>query len=367
MPVSGTDASLKIPVTSASSNVARRIAPSVVELAVGAGLLVATFGFELSAPSGSGFHFGYGSVVGFSAAALLLVLAVVRLRPPRFDRNRLFIRLVPITACLAYLVIVVLPWWDVLPRRLQAQSLARFSPPSWLTVAGALLAIHLLASWARRIANASGSADRLVLLPLALLVLAALDLIRLAVPSAEAEETRAEIRALEADGTTHVYPIELKPDLCRLPDEDETALVDAIIDVPESTTSFELLLDGKPVSSFHVGDDPGPPAKNLELKTEQSKERGAAAPDDVTPWKLSWEGTAGSERGIAEDNRSYVVQASIDEGNTWTTLAVGAKRNTLDVDPTNFAGADHVRFRVLTTNGVSYSEATTDDLVLEEV
>jgi hypothetical protein len=26
-----------------------------------------------------------------------------------------------------------------------------------------------------------------------------------------------------------------------------------------------------------------------------------------------------------------------------------------------------VRFRVLTTNGVSYSEASTDDLVLEEV
>jgi hypothetical protein len=157
----------------------RRLAPPVVELAFGTGLLVATLGFELAAPNGSGFHFGYGSIVGFSAAALLLVLALVRLRPPRFDRNRLFIRLVPITACLAYLVIVVLPWWDVLPRRLQAQSLARFSPLSWLTVAGALLAIHLLASWARRIANVSEDADRLVLLPLALLALAALDLIRL--------------------------------------------------------------------------------------------------------------------------------------------------------------------------------------------
>jgi len=73
----------------------------------------------------------------------------------------------------------VVPWWDVLPRRLQSQSLAHFAPISWLTVAGALLAIHLLGSWARRIARPSQSADRLVLLPLALLAIAALDLIRL--------------------------------------------------------------------------------------------------------------------------------------------------------------------------------------------
>src|SRR5436190_6660643 len=152
-----------------------------------------------------------------------------------------------------------------------------------------------------------------------------------AIPSAEAEETRAEINAVEGDGTTHVFPIELKPDLCRLPDEDETALVDAIIDVPESTMSFELLLDGKSLSRFHVGDNPGPPAKNLELKTEQPPERGAEASSEAAPWRLTWEGVAGAERGIAEDNRSYIVQASIDEGNTWTTLAVGAKRNTFDV------------------------------------
>jgi hypothetical protein len=33
----------------------------------------------------------------------------------------------------------------------------------------------------------------------------------------------------------------------------------------------------------------------------------------------------------------------------------------------DFADADHVRFRVLTTNGVSYSESSTDHLVLEQV
>lgn len=70
----------------------RRLAASVVELTVGIGLLVATLGFGLAASGGSGFHFGYGSIVGFGAAALLLILALVRLRLPRFDRNRLLVR-----------------------------------------------------------------------------------------------------------------------------------------------------------------------------------------------------------------------------------------------------------------------------------
>jgi hypothetical protein len=187
-----------------------------------------------------------------------------------------------------------------------------------------------------------------------------------AVPSAEATDTRAQIRAHDADGTTHDYPIELKPDLCRLPDEDEKALVDSIIDVPDSTASFELLLDDKSVSAFQVGADPGPPAKNLELQTEEPEGRAAAAPADGQ-WTLSWEGPAGGKRGAAGDTRSYVVQASTDEGNTWVTLAVGAKDSTLDVDPADFADANHVRFRVLTTNGVAYSEASTDDVVLEAV
>ena len=38
-----------------------------------------------------------------------------------------------------------------------------------------------------------------------------------------------------------------------------------------------------------------------------------------------------------------------------------------DVDPADFADAAQVRFRVLTTNGVAYNEATSEDVVLEGV
>jgi len=150
-----------------------------------------------------------------------------------------------------------------------------------------------------------------------------------------------------------------------LPDEDETALVDAVIDVPENTTSFELLLDGERIAGFEVGADPGPAPKNLGLKTEGAA-RGAEDGDDGA-WTLAWDDPAGAERGIADQNRSYIVQASTDGGTTWTTLAVGAKRSVIDLDPSDFADAEQVRFRVLTTNGVSYSEASTDDVVLEAV
>ena len=83
----------------------------------------------------------------------------------------------PIAACVAYLAVVVLPWWGVLPRGLQLA--LRFGPISWLTIAGVLLAIRLLCAWARQIADTSANTEGLVLLPTALLGVAALDLIRL--------------------------------------------------------------------------------------------------------------------------------------------------------------------------------------------
>jgi hypothetical protein len=51
-------------------------------------------------------------------------------------------------------------------------------PLSWLPVAGALLAVWLLCEWAGRTADVGDADDRLVLIPLAMLSLAALDLIQ---------------------------------------------------------------------------------------------------------------------------------------------------------------------------------------------
>jgi hypothetical protein len=177
--ISGSTAALLSLLIALAMLTARRLVVSAGELAVGTALFVATLGFELVPSGGIGLHFGYGSIVGFVATALLLVIVAARLPRARLEWKWLSVRLVPITACFGYLVVLVVPWWDVLPRRVQSESFVRFAPVSWLTAASALLGIRLLGSWLRRNADGSPSATRLVLLPLALLALAALDLIRL--------------------------------------------------------------------------------------------------------------------------------------------------------------------------------------------
>ena len=72
---------------------------------------------------------------------------------------------------------MVLPWWGVLPDG--AQSALSFAPLSWLTIAGALVGVRLLGRWVAQVPSATANAHWLMLLPLALLALATVDLARL--------------------------------------------------------------------------------------------------------------------------------------------------------------------------------------------
>jgi hypothetical protein len=155
----------------------RRVPLSVVELAVGFGLLVVTLGFLLDEGGGGGLRVehGYGSTIGFVLAAALIALALALLRVPKLGRRRALVRSVPIATCVAYLAIIVVPWWGVLPS-FQSKYIFILPALSWLTIAGALLGIRLLRLWVLQVADASGRPE-LVLLPLALLALATVDLI----------------------------------------------------------------------------------------------------------------------------------------------------------------------------------------------
>jgi hypothetical protein len=149
----------------------------VGELAAGAGLLVASSGFALLDGTSGGFDYsaGYGSTTGYAGTALVVALAATRLRRPRIDRRRALIRTAPIAASLAYLVVVVLPWWEVLPQPLQAD--LRAAPLSWLSIAAALLCLHLIRLWVRQAAPRARGSARLALVPVALLALTAVELI----------------------------------------------------------------------------------------------------------------------------------------------------------------------------------------------
>lgn len=153
--------------------VARRIVVFSVREIVGVmSMLVAAAGFELvdSRSAEMTFRFGYGSTVGFYAAAVLVALASFGLRPPSLMR----VRVLPIAVCVAYLAVVMLPWWQVLSQ--DGESALRFADPSWLTIAGVLIAVRLIRCWSTRAAVRPSAL--VVGLPVALLVLAGVDLIR---------------------------------------------------------------------------------------------------------------------------------------------------------------------------------------------
>lgn len=128
------------------------------ELSVGAAVYVVAGGLATTSDSG----LGYGAYLGFAAAAVLLSLAVRRLRPT-------LARLFPLVACLGFLAFVVAPMT-------RTHSLFEFQSPwtqSELAAAAIFVALRLFVRWSDR----PKDSDEIVLLPLALLAVTGLDLI----------------------------------------------------------------------------------------------------------------------------------------------------------------------------------------------
>lgn len=123
----------------------RRSGVPTLRFAGAIGLFLATVGFMIEAPYPD-VQIEYGAFVGFAAAGILLVAAA---RPPWPSRRRLLVRLLPSLVCVAVLAFVVVPWWDVLP----GSRVYQLDSPTWFTVAIALLALDVAASWLRRIVD----------------------------------------------------------------------------------------------------------------------------------------------------------------------------------------------------------------------
>ncbi len=150
---------------------------ATLELAIAVGLLVATLGFQLETGTqfGGRLGFGYGSFVGFVAAAALVTLPFVRSRPPALDLNAVVPTVLPIILALAYVAVVFVPWWRVLPVEVWSTFLPRYADISWLTLAGGLLGVRVLQLWIHEARDVSTHARELVGLSLTMVVLAVLD------------------------------------------------------------------------------------------------------------------------------------------------------------------------------------------------
>jgi hypothetical protein len=158
----------------------RRVISSL-ELATGVCLLVATVGFRLQTGSENGVRLGvgYGSIVGFVAAAVLVALVLARVRLSRPDLKSTVARLLPLALGGVYVAAVVVPWWDVLPKEVWSTFSPRFAGVSWLTISSALLGIRLVHVWACQSRGRSDRGPELVLLSVAVVVLGVLDAVPL--------------------------------------------------------------------------------------------------------------------------------------------------------------------------------------------
>ena len=146
---------------------------SPLPLAAAFALIVATAGFQLAHSSVPGYGLRVGAKLGFAFAAALVGLTVVRCRGLRPPRDRIALRSLGAVAALVYVAVVLGPLWS---GRLGGWTGAlRFIPASWLGIAGLLLAIRLAGAWLRRPIEA----EEVVWIPVAMLVLIALELIRI--------------------------------------------------------------------------------------------------------------------------------------------------------------------------------------------
>jgi hypothetical protein len=154
--------------------------PSRIELAAALALLVATAGFQLETATQGGvdLDIAYGALGGFAATAVLVAVALAGVRVGALDATAR--RMAGAGAALGALYVagVLVPSWDVVSSGLWSPFSNGLAPLSWLTLAAALTAVRLTGRWVARLSGEPPDIDELVVLPLALSALVALDVLR---------------------------------------------------------------------------------------------------------------------------------------------------------------------------------------------
>jgi len=163
-------------------------------------------------------------------------------------------------------------------------------------------------------------------------------------------ESPVVLRVKRADGQLlNEYQVGVKPFVCQRPGEDQRALVDAVLVVNPDARVVELVVDGVTVDTFTASATP-PGARRLRRV-------------DAEPHLLSfaWETDAESE-----EEHTYIVHLSTDDGRTWQTLAAGLVTPEITIDRKQFAEVESVLVRVITTDGFRSAVITSEPLAIHD-
>ena len=156
---------------------------------------------------------------------------------------------------------------------------------------------------------------------------------RVSTPAA-AGETNVEIRILGADDQVmETLGVPVKLNTCSDSTTDQIGIVDAVIPWYAGARQLELLIDGQVVDSFGAG--------------------------TTTP-----EAFAAEDEGST--NVKYNIQSSVDDGQTWQTIAVGQTSPQVDIDRSQFPPGSRVTVRVIATDGFTSKVFNTETFAVDE-
>jgi hypothetical protein len=157
------------------------------------------------------------------------------------------------------------------------------------------------------------------------------------VPTTESANT-AVIRLLNREGTViGTYPQWIRQDSDRLEGEDATALINATIPEARNAGAVELVLRGVVVDRIEI------PATAPRIASA-SVRRSDPGGNPVIAWERS-----------PNDNVSYEVSVSADDGRTWETVATGYREASFDLSSDLLLGRKATVVRIIASDGYNES------------
>jgi len=125
-------------------------------------------------------------------------------------------------------------------------------------------------------------------------------------------------------------------------EEKTTAIVDAVIRVPENAANVTLLYHGRELHTF---------ARAARL-SNVSAVRGIAE-EGPLPNAIAWDSPEAEDPSI-----TYSVQVSRDGGAVWETVAVGVSDPIVPIDPADYPDASELQVRVRATDGFAVTNVS---------
>lgn len=172
-----------------------------------------------------------------------------------------------------------------------------------------------------------------------------------ALVSAPAVDTDVEIRVLSADGQSlQAVPVPVKLNTCSDSLPDKIGIVDAIVPSHPDARQLQLLIYGQVVDTFSAG-TAAPEVSNL--RREETTDSAVS---------FAWDAPGDADT----TNITYNIQSSIDDGQTWQTIAVGRTSPEVEIDRSQFPPGSRVTVRVIATDGFTSNVTDSETFAIDE-